>query len=181
MRVWGVVRGAAGPGGWVSARGWCAVVVAVVGMPLVTAAHAPAAVGYRVTRTILVGEEPDGVAVDPATRSVYVANSCGAGGGVQPGSCGTVSVIDAATGTVTRTIPVGRSPYGVAVDPAARTVYVPNAGDGTVSVIDAATGTVTGTVPVGAGPDAVAVDPGTHAAYVANEGAGTVSVISRCM
>ena len=145
MRVRGGVRGAAGLGGWLSARGWCAAVVAVVvgGMPLVTAAaHAPAAVRYRVTRTIRVGSYPLGVAADPAARTVYVANY----------GSGTVSVIDAATRTVTRTIPVGRGPEGVAVDPATRTVYVANHGDGTVSVIDASTRTVTSTVPVGAWP-----------------------------
>ena len=47
--------------------------------------------------------------------------------------------------TVTATIPVGSRPDGVAVDPAARTVYVTNYGDGTVSVIDAATRAVTAT------------------------------------
>ena len=57
MRGRGGVRGAARFGRWLSARGWCAAVVAVgvAGMPLVTAAHAPAAVRYRVTRTIYVG------------------------------------------------------------------------------------------------------------------------------
>ena len=70
-------------------------------MPLVTAAHAPAAVCYRVTRTIPVGGQPGAVAVDPAARTVYVANA----------GDGTVSVLDAATGTVTRTIPVGYSPW----------------------------------------------------------------------
>ena len=76
------------------------VAVVVGGMPLVTAAHAPAAVRYRVTRTIPVGSDPAGVAVDPAARTVYVTNAGG----------GTVSVIDAATSTVTRTIPVGYTP-----------------------------------------------------------------------
>jgi len=88
-------------------------------------------------------------------------------------------VINAATSTVARTIPVGSAPYGVAVDPAARTVYVTN-GDGTVSVINAATSTVIATVPVGAFPYEVAVDPATHTAYVANEDSGTVSVIQMC-
>jgi DNA-binding beta-propeller fold protein YncE len=51
------------------------VVVAVVGgMPLVTAPQALAAVRYQVTRTIPVGSHPEGVALDPATRTVYVAN-----------------------------------------------------------------------------------------------------------
>jgi YVTN family beta-propeller protein len=78
---------------------------------------------------------------------------------------------------VTATIAVGAFPSGVAVDPAARTVYVANYGDGdgSVSVIDEATTTVTDTVAVGAGPGAVAVDPATHAVYVANGGADTVS------
>ena len=93
-------------------------------------------------------------------------------------SSGTVSVINAATHAVTATIPVGSKPAGVAVDPAAGTVYVTNQGEGTVSVIDAAAGTVTATIPVGTDPDGVAVDPATHTAYVANLRDGTVSVIS---
>ena len=52
---------------------------------------------------------------------------------------------------VTHTISVGSSPYGVAVDPAAHTVYVTNDGGGTVSVIDEATDAVTHTIPVGSG------------------------------
>ena len=56
------------------------------------------------------------MAADPAAGTVYVANDTG----------DTVSVIDAATRTVTATIPVGNGPYGVAADPAAGTVYVAN-------------------------------------------------------
>jgi hypothetical protein len=41
----------------------------------------------------------------------------------------------AASSTVTATIPVGRSPVGVAVDPATGIAYVANDGDNTVSVI----------------------------------------------
>jgi YVTN family beta-propeller protein len=78
---------------------------------------------------------------------------------------------------VTATITVGANPIGVAVDPAAGTVYVANS-SGTVSVISTATNKVTATVAVGAGPDAVAVDPATHAVYVTDNAASTVSVIS---
>jgi YVTN family beta-propeller protein len=78
---------------------------------------------------------------------------------------------------VTATITVGTNPIGVAVDPAAGTVYVANS-SGTVSVISTATNKVTATVAVGAGPDAVAVDPATHAVYVTDNAASTVSVIS---
>ena len=79
-----------------------------------------------------------------------------------------MSVIDAATRTVTATIPVGTDPVGVAADPAAGTVYVTNNGDSTVSVIDAATSAVTATIPVGNGPDGVAADPAAGTVYVAN-------------
>jgi YVTN family beta-propeller protein len=123
-----------------------------------------------VTATIPVGTEPYGVAVDPAAGTVYVTN--------QFSNTDTVSVIDAATSTVTATIPVGGTePTGVAVDPGAGTVYVTSV-RATVSVIDAATSTVTTTIPVGDGPFAVAVDPSTHTAYVANDSDNTVSVIS---
>ena len=50
-----------------------------------------------VTAAIGVGTHPEGMAVDPVTDTVYVAN----------GGDGTVSVIDEVTGTVTATIGVG--------------------------------------------------------------------------
>ena len=96
-----------------------------------------------VTATIAVGSDPDGVAVDPATDTVYVTNQDG----------NTVSVIDGATNTVTATIAVGSDPNGVAVDPSTDTVYVANAATTRVSVIDGATNTVTATVAVGSEPD----------------------------
>ena len=166
------VRDVTGFREWFSPRGWYAAVVAVVvgGMPLVTAAHAPAAVRYQVTHTIPVGNGPHAVAVDPDTRTVYVTNYL----------ANTVSVIDEATMTVTRTIPVGFNPDGVAVDPAARTVYVANFLGNSVSVIDEVTSTVTATIPVGSNPDGVAVDPAAHTAYVPNFFGNSVSVISRC-
>jgi len=81
--------------------------------------------------------------------------------------------------TVAATIDVGTQPNGVAVDPAAGTVYVTNSTANTVSVIDAATSTVTATidVPVGSIPDTVAVDPAAGTVYVVDVYANTVSVI----
>ena len=119
---------------------------------------------YRVTATVPIGNNPIGVAVNPGTHTVYVANY----------DDNSVSVIDASTRTVTATVPVGKWPQSVAVDPGTHTVYVPNWGDSSVSVIDASTRTVTATVPVGGGAVGVAVDPGTHTVYVANT---SVSVI----
>jgi YVTN family beta-propeller protein len=67
-----------------------------------------------------------------------------------------VSVIAAATNTVTTTIPLGSgtAPLGVAVTPDGSKVYVTNEGLNTVSVIDTATNTVIGTIPVGTQPTA---------------------------
>jgi YVTN family beta-propeller protein len=67
-----------------------------------------------------------GVAVDPSTGNVYVANNGNS----------TASVINGSTNTVTATVTVGSAPYGVAVDPTTNTVYVANSSSNTVSVFD---------------------------------------------
>jgi YVTN family beta-propeller protein len=87
------------------------------------------------------------VAVTPDGRTVYVTNE----------TDNTVSVIAAASNTVTATIAVGKSPVGVAVTPGGSTVYVTNRVDNTVSMIAAATNTVTATIPVGEIPVAFGV------------------------
>jgi YVTN family beta-propeller protein len=126
-----------------------------------------------ITATIKAGRGPEGVAVDPRTDTIYVANS----------SDRTVSVINGATNKVRATVRVGNEPDGVAVDPSTNTIYVTNAGSGTVSVINGATDKVIATVRVGYDPLSVAVNPSTNTVYVANLGhmsndsSGTVSVI----
>jgi DNA-binding beta-propeller fold protein YncE len=83
--------------------------------------------------TVTVGFGPSAIAYDPASRTVAVTN-------IEDTS---VSVINAATCNATTTVschraqpklPVGRAPSAVAVDPAARTMYIAN-GDNTASVI----------------------------------------------
>lgn len=120
----------------------------------------------RVIATIKVGNAPMGVAVDPGTQDVYVANT----------GDNTVSVIDASARQVTGTIKVG-DPWSVAVDPGSHLVYATTASDDTVSVVDSATHRVTGTIKVGDDPWSVAVDPVTHTVYVTNAKDGTLSVI----
>ena len=97
--------------------------------------------------------------------SVYVANETG----------NTVSVIDAATNTVTATIAVGAEPNGVAVSPSG-SVYVANAAGNSVSVIDGATGTVVSTILVKGAPNSVAASP-SGSVYVTNSSDDTVAVI----
>ena len=81
----------------------------------------------------------------------------------------TVSVIDTATNTVTATVPVGTGPYGVAVTPDGKKVYVMCPEDdcgaidpGSFYVIGTSTNTVIAKVPEGGaygGPVGVAVSP----------------------
>ena len=88
-----------------------------------------------------VGSEPYpwGVAVNPATNRVYVANM----------GSGTVAVVDGAVDRVVATIPVGLHPAQLAVNPETNRVYVANRRSASVSVVDGAADRVVATIPVG--------------------------------
>jgi YVTN family beta-propeller protein len=150
------------------------VLLATVGVVACCVGVSSAAAG--VINTIPVGSYPFGVSSDGT--HVWVANA-----GSYP-SKGTVSEIEASSGTVIRTIPVGYAPAGVSSD--GTHVWVTNE-DGneneqaedvpghTVSEIDASTGTVIRTIPVGSDPVGVSSD-GTHV-WVTNYDEDTVSEI----
>ena len=94
----------------------------------------------------------------------------------------TVSVIDAATGTVVDTVSVGNGPLGVAVNEAGTYVYITNsqANPATVSVIDTATNTVSTTITLAngrLGPFGIAISATENKAYVANHDWQRVLVI----
>lgn len=88
---------------------------------------------------VRVGQGPDGIAVNPATHTIYIADV----------TDDTVSVLDAATCNATassgcstphpRLLHTGKSPRWVTVDQATDTLYIPNGDDGTVSVLNGAT------------------------------------------
>jgi DNA-binding beta-propeller fold protein YncE len=152
--------------------------------------------------TIGVGGGPSGLAVNPVTDTVYVANT-GLDNMENPVPNGnTVSVIDGATCRSRNlggcapvgTAKVGTAPAAVAVDPTNNSIYVANTYDpnsfvheGTVSVLDGATcdaahasGCAVQTPPeVIVGQDAIgaAVDSNNHSVYVTNATDDTVSVI----
>ena len=90
----------------------------------------------------------------------------------------TVSVINTGSNTVVKTIPVGTTPFIVAVDEAGKSAYVTNFGSNTVSVISTTTNAVTATIPVQTQPQGLAVAPNGKTVYVSNGGSGTVSVIN---
>jgi YVTN family beta-propeller protein len=144
--------------------------------------------------TIEVGKGPTGVAVDPATDTVYVTN-----GGI--GETGdTVSVFNGATCGATQTsgctstsvtITVGLAPNWIALDLSNGTAYTANMAGNSVSVIDIATCNATivsgcsqkpADIHVGSNPWALAVDQGLHTLYVANNLDETLSAINtdRC-
>lgn len=144
--------------------------------------------------TVATGNGPLGLAEDPVSRTLYVANI----------GDNTVSVIDgthcnaqhtAGCSAIAPTVGVGNAPVAVADDPTVHSVYVANAADNTVSVIDTSACNATNNsgcsaVPavqaVGGAPDALAVSSDGNTVYVANSGNGpngiegggsTVSVI----
>jgi DNA-binding beta-propeller fold protein YncE len=139
------------------------------------------------------GVGPSGIAVDPATGTIYVANGQD-DIGPNPGG-NTVSVIStrachaedisSCTG-LWPTITVGDEPSTIAVDVPTDTVYVTNIDDNTVSVFNGATCNAedfagctqtAATVPVGNVPNGVYVDEANHTVYVPNIADGTVSMI----
>jgi YVTN family beta-propeller protein len=118
-----------------------------------------------VSTVVSTGNSPMGVAVNPATSKVYVANSGGS----------TVTVYNAATGA-TNAIAVGISPQGVAVNPLTNRIYVTTKAG--VTVIDGSTDSVITTVATGTNPTAVAVNVVTNQVYVANTGDATATAIN---
>jgi YVTN family beta-propeller protein len=74
-------------------------------------------------------------------------------------------------------VDVGDAPHGVAVNAAAKRVYVANHNDDTLSIINTDTYALVHTVAVGDGPNGVAYNPANDRIYVANRNSNTVSVL----
>ena len=88
-----------------------------------------------------------------------------------------VRVVDIASNQVSRKIPVGHVPRGIALSPDGRRLYVTNAWSDTVSVIDSASWQVVQSLPTGFEPAGVVVDAKGDFLYVANRLSSDVSVI----
>ena len=125
-----------------------------------------------------VASSPTGVAIDPETRMIFVANF----------DSDNVTVINGDSQEVVKTIDLtpnstlqAKFPYypiSIAVNPNTHMVYVANFLNNSVSVIDGTkNNTVVQTVPVGNHPSGLDIDPEKNMLYVANTNSSTVSVI----
>jgi YVTN family beta-propeller protein len=108
--------------------------------------------------------------------TILTVGIAGCGKDDGPATTGSPGAVGPAT-NLTATIPVGKGPRRIVVDPDTHDMYVTNFDDGTVSVIDPDTHAVATTIPVGVKPWYMVVDAALHAIYVLNVGDGTVSVI----
>jgi YVTN family beta-propeller protein len=137
--------------------------------------------------TTTVGANPVGIAENPNTKTVYVANS----------EANTVSVIDTTVCNEDHlagckqswpTIAVGNAPRLIGINKITNTIYVSNLNDNTLSVVNGAAcnGKMTSTsgctpqstTTVGGQPQQVLVDEATNTIYVVNQLDGTVSVVN---
>jgi YVTN family beta-propeller protein len=131
--------------------------------------------------TVGVGSDPVAVAVAPRSGRVVVANS-----GDQ-----TVSILDARSGSVLATVPLGHAPTAIALDEAHSRAFTLNSSvisgtilpqgcqgaPGSVSVLDLPSATLLGTTRVGPGAGVIAVDDHTGHVFVANPDDDTLSIL----
>jgi len=126
----------------------------------------------RQDRTLQVGTQPTGLAVNPKRNEVYVVNTGTASG------AGSVSVIDTDTNRVVATIPLHKLPYFIDVDAAGRRAYVANSGSNNVSVIDLDSRRELGVVGAGEQPGLARISPDMRSLVVTNRGSGSVSIFA---
>lgn len=88
----------------------------------------------------------------------------------------TVSVIDLNKQKVIATLPVERTPVGMAMGKRGARIYAANRGAGSISVIDQASGKEWARVAVGEAPGDLAVEEQTSTIFTSNAGSNTVSV-----
>jgi len=126
----------------------------------------------REDRTLQVGAQPTGVAVNPERNEVYVVNTGASGGN------GSISIVDTDVNRVVATIPVHRLPYFIDVDAAGRRAYVANSGSNTVSILDLDRRREIGVVGTGEQPGLARISPDMRTLVVTNRRGGSVSIFS---
>ena len=116
---------------------------------------------------IPVGEGPDGIAITPDGKRLFVANS----------RTHDLSIIDAEMLRVLVTVPIGKMPFGVAVSPDGKRVFVINAQSRTVSVLPADLSSLSGhTFDIDKGSTDILVAPDNRTVYVVSEATNSILV-----
>jgi YVTN family beta-propeller protein len=133
----------------------------------------------RVLRTIPLGFIPSGIAVDERTDRVFLLTGAPSFQPYPTTQCAPpiVSLLDARSGRVLRTVPLGLSAAAIAVDERTGRAFVSDTLDRTVLVLDGRTASVVRTVAVGRAPGALAVDARTGDIVVANAYDNSVSMV----
>jgi DNA-binding beta-propeller fold protein YncE len=133
-----------------------------------------------VADTVVVGVDPQDVAVNDRNNRVYVVNGGAFTLAGDRSARGSISVLAPATRAV-RTVPAGIGPSAVAADVALDRVVVVNRGEppgrGSVMLLEAGTGKRLQTIAAGVHPADVEVDRRRHRAFVANFVSNTVAVL----
>jgi YVTN family beta-propeller protein len=121
----------------------------------------------EIVKTVEVGYAPNGFAVHPDGRIMYVSSFIG----------GTVAEVDIVTEQVLRTFYVGGRPQDMAVNRKGSRLYVANEA-GYLNEIDLFTGDLLPNIPLQAGGFGVGVTPDDGEAYVSEPAAGLVQVFA---
>jgi len=122
----------------------------------------------RIIKRTLIGQENANTAINAATQRGYVTNEMFAPS--------TLGVIDTRNFKFITNIPVGNTPFDVAVDAVSDLVFVTNIGDSTISIVNGSTNKNIGAVQVFG--RFIATNPVTHRVYASDDQTGTVHVIS---
>ena len=125
----------------------------------------PPASADSVLTSIPVGS-PSAVAVNATSNQIYVTNA----------DSGPLTVIDGATNTVSRVIPVGSDPVSVAFDSATGEIYVACYATDNIVAIDVVNQAIN-SISLGFSPLSVAVDQTTDQVYAVGDGSDSVAVI----
>jgi len=130
----------------------------------------------RLIRTVTVAHSRGAISgtivVDERRGRVFVLTPRGGLMGL-----GSVSVLDAASGRLLRTVGVGTFPENAVVAERAGRIFVADTGSGTVSVLDAVSGRLVHTALAGQHPRLMLVDERAGRVFVADNVSGTVTVL----
>ncbi|MBI4229174.1 MAG: beta-propeller fold lactonase family protein, partial [Deltaproteobacteria bacterium] len=121
----------------------------------------------EVARSSDVGDGPNGIAVSPDGRRIYITNF----------SDDTISVLNTENLKLVDTFASGDGPQFLAISSDGARLYVPNRNENSVSILETSNNTLVDTVNVGNLPFGVAVDPLGTNIYVSNTSSDNVSVI----